>query len=341
MSQAAAAKDARASNGNHRNNTNSINANGTSNNAHHGNKGPNGHSDLTKSDSKSELTRSDSKSELSKSELTKSDSKTDLTRSDKHESAKSQNKSSPQPLTLTNGQHSPSSHSPSSSLSSSPASSSGTSSPSGSPSKSPPLSRSNSLKQQQEEEESIFTQIGSFFKNLIFSEPRPSPQALVRTSDDWQANYLSPVHTKLKKEGKIPTPEKEKDVEWLLKNHFKGILPYYRVWEIKMEEMDQDPICIGRGTPPFPNRPIFQREMVATKLFLKDYGKRRGLTNQNKNINEEEVEVKTLKKTASNERKHSFSTSLRVQSQSLAPDQVIKRRKNVNSSHRVSSKLIS
>jgi len=144
------------------------------------------------------------------------------------------------------------------------------------------------------------------------------------------------VHTKLKKEGKITVEkDKAKDVEWLLKHHFKGILPYFRVWEIKMEEMDADPPTIGRGTPPFPNRPIFNREMIATKLFLKDYGKRRGLTKQNPNVAEEVVEVKTLRR-GSNESKPSFSVS---RTQSLSPG-LIKRRKN-SLPHRASSKLIS
>lgn len=198
--------------------------------------------------------------------------------------------------------------------------------------------------QQEEEEPDLFTQIGSFLKSLIFSEPSPILQPILASKpvDNWQANYLSPVHTKLKKEGKIPSPEKERGVDWLLKNHFKGVLPYYRVWEIKMEEMDSDPICVGRGTPPRPNRPIFNREMEATKLFLKDYGKRRGLISQSKNANEEAVEVKSLRRssTDSNQGAKPFS-NLRSQSQTLAPEQLIKRKKSVNSAHRASSKLIS
>jgi len=154
--------------------------------------------------------------------------------------------------------------------------------------------------------------------------------------DNWQANYLSPVHTKLKKEGKVPVEkEKAKDVEWLLKHHFKGILPYFRVWEIKMEEMDADTPTIGRGTPPYPNRPVFNREMMATKLFLKDYGKRRGLvTKQGGNVSEEVVEVKALRRSSTESRPSSV-----VRTQSLSPG-LIKRRKN-SLPHRTSSKLIS
>lgn len=44
-----------------------------------------------------------------------------------------------------------------------------------------------------------------------------------------------------------------------------------------MEESDAEPPTMGRGTPPHPNRYIFKREMAATKLFLRDYSRRRGL----------------------------------------------------------------
>jgi len=161
--------------------------------------------------------------------------------------------------------------------------------------------------------------------------------APISTSENWQALYLSPVHTKPKKEGKIAPPIKEKGVEWLLKNHFKGILPYHRVWEIKMEEMDSDIPLVGRGTPPFPNRPIFKREMGATRLFLKDYGKRRGLTNApSRSVSEEEVEVKSLKRSPSAP-KRSF---LSLRTQTISPKQALERRKAMDAT-RPPSKLVS
>jgi len=153
--------------------------------------------------------------------------------------------------------------------------------------------------------------------------------------DNWQANYLSPVHTKLKKDGKINghDKEKERDAEWLLKTHFKGILPYFRVWEIKMEELDQDIVTMGKGTPPRPNRPIFKRELNATKLFLKDYSKRRGMSGSiSPSSSEEALDPQSLR------RNSAPSFSLAAATRSLAPDQLIRRRRN-SAPHRP-SKLV-
>ena len=179
------------------------------------------------------------------------------------------------------------------------------------------------------EEISLFSNLGSFLKSLLFSEELKIDAKVTNQPIDhnWQANYLSPVHTKPIKEGKISNEkEKEKTPQWYLKNHFKGVLPYYRVWELKTHEMNADTPVIGRGTPPRPNLPIFKREMSATKLFLKDYQKRRGLKNDSGNISEEVMEVKQLK------RDSSFNTA---ESISKIPEALITRRKGSPRSSRL------
>ena len=156
-----------------------------------------------------------------------------------------------------------------------------------------------------------------------------------QVEENWQASYLSPSHTKLKKEGRSLGNEKDKEKdrspEWFLKFHFKGILPYYRVWEIKAEEMDGEIPTIGRGTPSRPNVTGFNREMSATKLFLKDYQKRRGLTNKQApvKVSEEEMDVKLLKKNRSVATKSTDG---------YAPEALYKRKKSIN---RTPSKLVS
>lgn len=198
----------------------------------------------------------------------------------------------------------------------------------------------------------------------------PSPPSAASSppqtpANDWQASYLSPVHTKLKREGRQLEQHREKDIN-ALRAKFNGVLPFFRVWELKVEEMDSEPPTMGRGTPPRPHKQIFTKELSATRLFLKDYQKRRGLTRVNNgyiriidpsffwidtqkfSVNETQMDPNALRRSKP---KRPMPTKINTEpvvpkgkaakTQSISPDRVIERRKAASASHHRHSKLVS
>jgi hypothetical protein len=145
-----------------------------------------------------------------------------------------------------------------------------------------------------------------------------------RDGDDWQASYLSPAHTKLKR-GPLPdaVAAHERQVA-AVRTKFNGVLPFYRVWQLRVEERNAAPPVMGRGTPSRPHQQLLQRELSATKRFLRDYGRRRGLAPASgpggaSPVSETSVEVHLLLRAASAPR-------------SLYPDRVLERRQPISKS---------
>jgi len=150
---------------------------------------------------------------------------------------------------------------------------------------------------------------------------------------DWQALYLSPVHTKPIQ--RLPSPEGSPSRERQDRAKFNGVLPYYRVWQLRLEGRHNPPAVIGRGTPPRPHQDICARELTATKLFLRDYSRRRGLAASAATpaqISETSVDVHQLLRPRS---LSSFPptppsnrpSAIAVQAQALAPERVVERRR--------------
>ena len=156
----------------------------------------------------------------------------------------------------------------------------------------------------------VLMYIGTLLRSISAAEVSPSTPSLPLTppaspgrdaSDtDWQAKYQSPAHTKPRASGRLAA-DRDSDLHHHHGHQHRvapGPLPYFRVWELRMEERDAETQTMGRGTPPHPNRFIYKREMTATQLFLKDYTKRRGLGRANSAalVNEVEMDVRALRR---------------------------------------------
>ena len=173
---------------------------------------------------------------------------------------------------------------------------------------------------------------------VLPADPLPLPR---ECSADWQAAFLSPVHTKLKRGPSPDVAARERQAS-AGRNKFNGVLPFYRVWQLRMEESTAAPPVMGRGTPPRPHQDIYERELSATKLFLRDYSRRRGLapsTTVTAPVSETSVDVRRLlrPRTVSvssfpSSPNGAASSPIAIRTQSLAPDRVVERRRGVSKS---------
>ena len=173
---------------------------------------------------------------------------------------------------------------------------------------------------------------------VLPADPRTLPRGCAA---DWQATFLSPVHTKLKR-GPSPDVAARERQATAVRNKFNGVLPFYRVWQLRMEESTAAPFVMGRGTPPRPHQDIYERELSATKLFLRDYSRRRGLapsTTVTAPVSETSVDVRRLlrPRTVSvssfpSSPNGAASSPIAIRTQSLAPDRVVERRRGVSKS---------
>lgn len=145
----------------------------------------------------------------------------------------------------------------------------------------------------------FFTVVETWFNSLLADPETASvaPSSLVVPKSDWQTDYRSPNHIKLRKEGRNLDACNYLNTDRILSRQYRSQYPHRRVYCIKAEAMNSDTPTMGQGTPAKANRKsLFNQEMEATKHFLSDYSRRRGFRTRMPTVHVVESEVRDFKK---------------------------------------------